>query len=135
MNEEQSYSQKSMKELRIGSFVLIDDTACKVVEVEGSHPGKHGSSKVRITAVGIFDGTKRTLLKPSDADVEVPEIKKRRAQVVSVTATSVQLMDLESYEIYDVGIPVDVKELKPGNEVEVLESTGKKIITRIVGNI
>ena len=69
-----------------------------------------------------------------DADVEVPEIKKRRAQVVSISDTGAQLMDMETYEMYDAPIPDELKNsLKAGSEVEMLESMGKRIITRIVG--
>jgi translation initiation factor 5A len=132
--EEESYGLKSAKEIGKGSFIIIDGTPCKVVEIETSAPGKHGAAKSRITAVGVFDNVKKTLLLSGHGEVPVPEIKKRRAQVVSITESSVQLMDLESYEIYDSGIPADLKDsLKGGNEVEVLEAMGRRIITRIVG--
>lgn len=134
MAEEESFNMKAAKELKRGSFVMIDGIPCRVVEIELSAPGKHGSAKARITAVGIFDNTKRTLLKPGDADVEVPEIKKRRAQVVSISESTAQLMDMETYEMYDAPIPEEIKNsLKAGSEVEMLESMGKRIITRIVG--
>jgi translation initiation factor 5A len=134
MAEEDSYNQRSVSDVSKGSFILIDGVPCKVVEMETSKPGKHGSAKARITAVGIFDGQKKTLLMPTHGDVLVPEIKKRRAQVVSITADSAQLMDLESYEIYDSIIPEEVKSsLKQGVEVEVLECMGKRAITRVIG--
>ncbi|MCL4375267.1 translation initiation factor IF-5A, partial [Candidatus Marsarchaeota archaeon] len=69
-----------MKDIKVGRFILIDGVPCRVVEIETSAPGKHGSAKMRVTAVSIFDGGKKTLLKPSDGDVEVPVITKRKAQ-------------------------------------------------------
>ena len=36
-----------------GSFIIFDGAACKVVDVEISKPGKHGHTKVRISAVGL----------------------------------------------------------------------------------
>ena len=36
-------SRKTVKELRPGSYVLIDEEPCKVVETEFSSPGKHGA--------------------------------------------------------------------------------------------
>ncbi|MGC9037644.1 MAG: translation initiation factor IF-5A [Candidatus Micrarchaeia archaeon] len=129
-------THKSVKELREGSYIVIDNEPCKIVEMEFSSPGKHGSAKARITGIGIFDGQKRTLLEPADADVEVPEILKKRAQVVAVTQTGVQLMDLDTYEIFEttVGNDEELKNnIKPGQEVEVLESMGRRIITRILG--
>jgi translation initiation factor 5A len=131
---EDSFNRKSVKEVKTGSFIMIDGIPCKVVDVETSAPGKHGSAKMRITAMGIFDGQKKTLLMPAHGDVEVPEIKKRRAQVVSITGNVVQLMDMETYEVYDAALPDELRPmLKSGNEVEVLDAMGRRMITRIMG--
>ncbi len=124
----------SMKDLRPGKFLLIDGVPCRVVEIDVSSPGKHGAAKMRITAVGIFDGQKKTLLKPSSADIEVPVINKKKAQVVSITENMAQLMDLDSYETYEVPIPEELKaSLKQGSEVEVMESMNRKAISRVMG--
>ncbi len=132
MPEDIMYS--SMKDVKPGKYILIDGIPCKVVELDFSSPGKHGAAKVRVTAVGLFDNQKRTLLAPSHADIEVPVIAKKKAQVVSLTETSAQLMDLENYETFDVPIPEDLKgSLKAGSEVEMVESMGKRAISRVVG--
>jgi translation initiation factor 5A len=132
MSEEILYV--SMKEIKPGRFILIDGIPCKVVDVETSAPGKHGSAKMRVTAIGIFDGQKKTLLKPSSGEVEVPVINKKKAQVVSVTESMAQLMDLETYETYEVPIPDELKgSLKSGSEVEVIESMNRYAISRILG--
>jgi translation initiation factor 5A len=73
------------------------------------------------------------LLNPSSADAEVPIITKKKAQVVSISGTTAQIMDLESYETSDVMIPEDLREaVKAGSEVEVMESMGKKAIARVL---
>ncbi len=132
MSEEIMYI--SMKDLKPGRFVMIDGVPCKVVSVDTSAPGKHGAAKMRVTAIGIFDGSKKTLLKPSDADAEAPVINKLRAQVVSVTENIAQLMDLETYETYELPIPEELKHsLKPASEVEILETMNRKAIMRVVG--
>ncbi|MCL4388968.1 MAG: translation initiation factor IF-5A [Candidatus Marsarchaeota archaeon] len=132
MEGETTYS--TMKELRIGRYVLIDGIPCKVVDIDISSPGKHGSAKMRVTAIGIFDGQKKTILKPSDSDVEVPVINKKKAQVVSVEGSSAQVMDLETYEVFTLPIPEELQgKLKSGNEVELLEAMGNKTISRTVG--
>ncbi|MEM3841179.1 MAG: translation initiation factor IF-5A [Candidatus Micrarchaeaceae archaeon] len=124
----------TMKELRIGRYVLIDGIPCKVVAIDVSSPGKHGSAKMRVTAIGIFDGQKKTLLKPSDSDVEVPVINKKKAQVVSVEGSSAQIMDLETYEVFTLPIPEEmVGKLKSGGEVELIEAMGNRAISRSVG--
>lgn len=123
-----------MKEIKPGRFLLIDGVPCRVVELDVSSPGKHGAAKMRVTAVGIFDGVKRTLLKPSSADIEVPIITKKKAQVVSVSDNTVQLMDLESYETYEIPIQDEFRSsLKQGVEVEIMESMGKRAISRVMG--
>jgi translation elongation factor P/translation initiation factor 5A len=42
-----------IRKLKVGSYVLIDDEPCKIVDYSTSKPGKHGESKARITAVGL----------------------------------------------------------------------------------
>ena len=97
------------KDLKIGKFVLIDGEPCKVVGIQSSAPGKHGAAKMRITGVGVLDGAKRMLLKPSDADVEVPIIERKIGQVVSVSGDMAQLMDPKTYEMYELVIPEELK--------------------------
>jgi translation initiation factor 5A len=123
----------SMKDIKPGRFILIDGIPCRVVELDVSSPGKHGAAKMRVTAVGIFDGQKKTLLKPSSADIEVPIINKKKAQVVSISEGMAQLMDLESYETYEVPVPEDLKgSMKQGAEIEVIESMGRRAISRVL---
>ncbi len=133
MSDEIMYA--SAKELRIGRYLIIDGTPCKVVDIETSAPGKHGAAKMRITAIGIFDGSKKTLLKPSDGDVEVPVTTKKKAQVVSIIGQTAQLMDLDTYETYELPIPEEMKSaLKPSSEVEVIEAMGKKALLRVLSS-
>ncbi len=123
----------SMKDLKPGRFLLIDGVPCRVVEIDTSSPGKHGAAKMRIAAVGIFDGSKKTLLKPSSADIEVPVISKKKAQVVSITENLVQVMDLDTYDTYEVPMPEELKgSLKQGSEVEIMESMNRRIISRVM---
>lgn len=130
-SEDITYS--SMKEIKTGRFILIDGIPCKIVEIETSAPGKHGAAKMRITAVGVFDGAKRTLLKPSSADAEVPIIEKKKAQVVSVSEDKIQAMDSETFETFEIGIPEEMRSsLKPGAEIEVLTYGNQRSISRIL---
>ncbi len=125
---------QTTKDLKEGKFILIDNEPCKIVEMDVSAPGKHGSAKVRIVAIGLFDNQKRTLVKPSGSDVDVPIITKKRAQVVSITGDNAQLMDMDTYETYELPIPQELKDkIKAGQEVEVLESMGKRLLSRILG--
>jgi len=119
--------------LKVGAFVVIDNEPCKIVQLDKSKPGKHGSAKVRIVGIGIFDGVKRTLVAPADARVEVPVVRKFTAQVIAMLPNSVQLMSLEDYSTFEVSIPEEEElkgKLEPGVEVEVWEIMGRKKIMR-----
>ncbi|MDE1833322.1 MAG: translation initiation factor IF-5A [Candidatus Micrarchaeota archaeon] len=122
-----------MKEIKVGRYILIDGIPCKVVDIETSSPGKHGSAKMRLTGIGIFDGQKKTLLKPADADAEVPVIKKTKAQVVSVTGNNVQLMDSETFEVFELPITEEFQgKMNPGVEVELLTAMGRRALSRVL---
>ncbi|OYT52929.1 translation initiation factor IF-5A [Candidatus Bathyarchaeota archaeon ex4484_135] len=120
--------------LRVGSYIVIDGEPCRIVEMTKSKPGKHGSAKARVVAIGIFDGVKRSIVKPVDAQVEVPMVEKRAGQVLSIMPNAVQLMDLETYEVFEAPLPEEegLKEkLQPGVEVEYWRILGRAKIMRV----
>ena len=91
---------------------------------------------MRVTAIGIFDGHKKIIIKPSEADIEVPILKKKKAQVVSISDTNAQLMDSETYEVFELPIPPEfVGKVIAGTEVETLEAMGKRAISRLLGGV
>lgn len=122
--------------IKTGSFIVIDGEPCKVVEIEKSKPGKHGSAKARIVGIGIFDGVKRTLIVPTSAKVDVPLVRKFNAQVIALLGDTVQLMSLEDYSTFEVPMPEDEdlrNRLVEGAEVEVWEIMGRYKIQRVRG--
>ncbi len=120
------------KDLRVGKYLLVDDIPCKIVQIESSKPGKHGSAKMRITAIGIFNAQKKTVLSPGDADVEVPIIDRKSVQVMSVSGTTAQVMDKETYEVYDMDVPEELAgKVEPGKEVDILAAMGKRTMERV----
>lgn len=121
--------------LKEGSFIIINEEPCKIVSMEKSKPGKHGSMKARVVAIGVFDGSRRTITAPVDQMVEVPVISKRSAQVLAITGSTIQLMDLENYEVYETYKkqiePELTSRITVGSEVEVWEILGRRKIIRI----
>lgn len=119
--------------LRVNRYVIINDEPCKIASISTSKPGKHGESKARIEAIGVFDGQKRSIVHPVKHKVHVPMIDKRTAQVLALIGDStVQLMDLETYETFEMPIPDEFKgQLEPGKEIQYLEALGRKKITRV----
>ncbi|MDP2717330.1 MAG: translation initiation factor IF-5A [Candidatus Micrarchaeota archaeon] len=121
-----------MGDLRIGKYVLIEDAPCRVVSMDKSKPGKHGAAKIRIDAIGLIDGNKRSLMKSSDGDVEVPIIERKRAQVVSVSGNVANLMDLTSYETFDAPILEDFDgQIEIGKEIQYMVVMGHKLLLRV----
>ena len=130
MSYEKNFSKA--KELKPGKYVIIDGIPCRVVSIDVSKPGKHGAAKMRVVAMGMFENVKKTLLVPTDAEIEVPVIKRKTVQVVSVSGDTAQVMDKESYEIFEVSISDEFKgQITEGMDIEILESMGKRSIVRI----
>jgi len=126
-----SWTSQQIRELKVGRYMVIDDEPCKIIELTTSKPGKHGEAKALIVAVGIFDGTKRSVVHPVTHKVQVPLIDKRNAQVVSLQGDEAQLMDMESYEMFNLAIPDDIKDkIEAGQEVQYQEAMGRRMITR-----
>lgn len=119
--------------IKEGSNIVIDGEPCRVVEVEKSKTGKHGSAKVRVVAIGIFDGVKRNIVGPSDQRVEVPIVEKRSGQVVTVGET-VSVMDRDTLEIVELPPPADEElraRLEPGVNVEYWIVLNRKMISQV----
>lgn len=93
-----------------GRYVIFDGQACIVKSLEISKPGKHGHAKCRIEAITIKDGKKIVKILPGHDKVESPVIEKKTAQVLSVHGDTANVMDLQTYETFDLIIPEDLKE-------------------------
>ncbi|MEM2237995.1 MAG: translation initiation factor IF-5A [Candidatus Caldarchaeum sp.] len=120
--------------LKEGHNIIIDGEPCRIVEVEKSKPGKHGSAKVRLVAIGIFDDVKRSLVGPADNKVEVPIVDKRSGQVVAVSSDSVSVMDNESLQIVEVPMPKDEAlraKIEPGVSVEYWSIMNRYLLVNV----
>ncbi|MCK4444203.1 MAG: translation initiation factor IF-5A, partial [Thermoplasmata archaeon] len=105
---------------------------CKITSLTKSKPGKHGEAKARVEAVGIFDKQKRTVVHPVTHKVKVPMIDKRKAQVLALMGSEVQLMDMETYETFNLPIPDEFAgKMEPGKEILYFAAMGRKKITRV----
>jgi translation initiation factor 5A len=121
--------QTEVRELDEGSYVMLDDAPCKINAYSTAKPGKHGSAKARVEAVGVFDGKKRSLSQPVDAKIWVPIINRKQGQVVSVQDGDAQVMDLETYDTFTMRVPEEVS-LSPDDEIEYLEMEDQRKILR-----
>ena len=124
----------SANNVQKGSFIVLDGAACKVVDVEISKPGKHGHSKVRVSAVGLVDDKKRVVVMPGHDNVEVPIIEKRNAQVLNVHGDMANVMDSETYETFDLKIPDEFNgQVVDGSSVLYWTIMNEKVIKQVKG--
>tara|TARA_Y100000310_G_C20597128_1_gene771095 strand:+ start:725 stop:1117 length:393 start_codon:yes stop_codon:yes gene_type:complete len=122
----------SVGSLKKGDTIIIDGAACKVTDTATSRPGKHGHAKVNMMAVGILDGKKRNLVMPGHDKVEAPIIDKKNAQVLSVSGNTANVMDMETYETFDMEIPDELKaEVHEGVEVLYWGIMGTKVMKQV----
>jgi translation initiation factor 5A len=119
--------------LKVGSYIVIDGEPCRIVSYDHSKPGKHGSAKARVAAMGVFDGSKHSLVSPVSSSVEVPLIDKRSGQVISLSNELLQIMDLETFEVFETTlIDNEIKDkIRQGAEVEYWKVLEKVKIVRV----
>lgn len=120
--------------IKVGSYVIIDGEPCRVIDVSKAKTGKHGSAKATITAVSLLTKTKKILVAPVDAQVEVPIIEKRIGQVIADLGDRFQVMDTETFEIFEVvkdNIDEAIRDkLSTGMEVEYWLVMNTRIVVR-----
>jgi translation initiation factor 5A len=120
--------------LKEGRFVVIDDEPCRIVGFSTSAPGKHGHAKAKIDAIGIFDSQKRSIVRPTSAKIDVPIIERGNAQVLAIISNNAQLMDLTTYETFELPISMALRgEVREGVEVEYIQALDRRKIERVKG--
>ena len=111
--------------LKQGSYVLFDNIPCVVKSIQTSRTGKHGHAKCRVEAIGMINSQKIIKIMPAHDKVDVPLIDKKSAQVLSISGDTANVMDMETYETFDLKISEDLKD----NVVE-----GSKVIYWMIMN-
>lgn len=122
----------SVGTLKKGDTIIIDNAACRITDTATSRPGKHGHAKVNLMAVGILDGKKRNAVMPGHDKVETPIIEKKNAQILSVSGDKANVMDMDTYETFEMDIPEELKaDVKEGVEVLYWVIMGMKIMKQL----
>ena len=118
--------------LRVGRYVIIDGVPCVVKNIQISKPGKHGSTKARVEAIGLIDEQKRVFVKPTHDRIEVPIIEKKTAQVLSIHGDMATVMDMETYETFDLKIEEELKDnLSEGKQLLYWVIMNQKIMKQL----
>ncbi|MFH1276273.1 MAG: translation initiation factor IF-5A [Candidatus Woesearchaeota archaeon] len=122
----------SVGTLKKGDTIILDGAPCRITDTATSRPGKHGHAKVNLTAVGMLDGKKRQIVMPGHDRVEAPIVEKKNAQVLSVSGNMANVMDVETYETFDMEIPEELKnDVKEGVEVLYWVLMGAKVMKQV----
>ncbi|MBA3978141.1 MAG: translation initiation factor IF-5A [Nitrosopumilus sp.] len=121
--------------LKVGSYIIIDGEPCRIVSYDHSKPGKHGSAKARVAAIGVFDGSRHSMVSPVSANVEVPLINKKTGQIISLSGQTLQIMDLETFEVFETSaIEDEIRDkISQGSEVEYWKVLDRVKIVRAKG--
>ena len=119
-------------EVKVGTNIIVDGTPCTVKSIDISKTGKHGHAKCRIEAVGIISGAKKVFVVPGHERLEVPNVDKRKAQILSKADKKASLMDLENFETIEVSCPDEIvfEELEEGGNCEYWDIEGERLIKR-----
>ncbi|HYO06405.1 MAG TPA: translation initiation factor IF-5A [Bacillales bacterium] len=121
--------------LKVGSYIIIDGEPCRIVSYDHSKPGKHGSAKARVAAIGVFDGSRHSMVSPVSANVEVPLINKKSGQIISMSGQTLQIMDLETFEVFETSAVDDEirDKITQSSEVEYWKVLDRVKIVRVKG--
>jgi len=105
-------------DLERGKYFLYKGEVYKVIRKEVVAYGTHSHTKLRLY-IEDLEGKGEKVINLSHTDkVDIVDILKKTAQVISKTPNSIQIMDTHSYETFDAEIEPELKELvNEGDEV------------------
>jgi len=119
--------------LKEGRYIVVNGEPHIISNMQKSAPGKHGHAKYRVEAKNMFTGNKTVVVMTAHSHVEVPNLRKQKANVLSVSGNSAQIMDMETYETFDLEIPEELQgKVEAGKIILYWEIMSKKIMKEIV---
>ena len=131
--------------IKKGGYIIADNEACKVVDIAHSKAGKHGAGKYRMQVISVIGNKKKSVVMTSGSKVDVPIIDKHDAQILTIEERVqtignetikkriASVMDLESYETFEIEIPDDMKgDVKEGVKVLYWDVLGTKLMKQII---
>ncbi len=115
------------KDLKKGSYVLLNNEVYQVARKETVAYGTHSHSKTKLFARPLFSKGEKSFNLSHHENVEELDIKKKTGQVISTSP--VQIMDMHSYETLDAEAG-DIK-FSEGDEVIFIDYRGKTKIVEL----
>ena len=106
------------EELNRGKFFNYKGEIVQVTKKELVAYGTHSHSKLKITVTDLHGKGNKILTFMHNDKVDMVDVKKKTAQVISKTINGVQIMDPVSYLTYDAIIDTGLlNEINEGDEV------------------
>merc|ERR1712060_77015 len=75
-------------EVKKGSYVMLKEHPCKIMEYSTSKTGKHGHAKAHMVGLDIFTSKKYEDMCPTSHNMEAPYVTRSEFQLVSVDQSS-----------------------------------------------
>lgn len=124
--------KEEIGKMKVGRYIVIDGAACRITNIQKSTPGKHGHAKYRVDAADILTDSRKNIVLSGHAKVDVPIIEKKPAQVLSVSGKTASVMDMETYETFDIEIPEEFEgKIEANTNIVYWDILGKRVIREV----
>lgn len=144
--EDQSGDKRviTSNELKVGGYIIHENEAYKITDIAHSKAGKHGGAKNRIEAVSVIGHKRVSIVESAGSKVDVPIIEKHTAQILTIEERVethgmetikkkfANVMDVDSYETFDMEIPEELADVKEGAKVMYWTVIGVKLMKQII---
>lgn len=128
--QEENITFVAVNNLRIGSYLVIDNGAYVILTITVSKTGKHGSAKAHITAKNIFTDKKVEKMYSTSEMVKVPIVTKKQYTLLNIyDNVEVSLLDEFSEEKNNV-VKLDNTEIC--KKIVKLFEEGKTIMVTVI---
>lgn len=121
-----------IKKVKQGMYILHKNEPHLVLKNYIVTTGTHCHVKNKLDVKGLFSGKYEILTFSPHDNVEDVEIIRKKAQLLSSTNNSLQIMDLVSYETFEATADEEImNKLKDGDEVTYIEfNNARKVIEK-----
>lgn len=113
------------QELERGNYFIYNGEPVRVLRKEVIVVGTHSHSKLKFYIQGLNEKGERDINFHHTDKIEIVDIIRKLGQVIAKANNKVQVMDMVSYETFDVNSPQDLfNDLSEGDNVTFIELNG-----------
>lgn len=128
--EEENIAFMAVNDLRVGSYIVMNDGACVILAMSVSKTGKHGSAKAHITARNIFNDKKVEGLYSTSEMVKVPIVTKKQYSLLNIYE-DIELSLLDEHLEEQSGV-VKLDDTDICKKVVSMFNDGKSVIVHVI---